>query len=501
MKRFFLSLLLLVAVLQCAIAQSDKPAIISVYPAVKDATGLINGISEKLLPYQKHITSKSLIKFMSRVPHTYAGDEGRTTEEDRDSYLVNYTYFYVARTDLSKVQSLLDLAREKHLYDTTHYRFLFSTGESALEPSALYAIDLKNPYIIPSLSFTDVRCSRGFYGDSVFKISLTHGAADAFTNLTYHEIHNVILFLVDGKLLTSPYVRCVVSTKTLELSFGFSEEEGQKLLPHLKAAAVSDSAYTPLYRPQYVLGDTLTYRVSFPQSKGTAQRSHTFQLIPRLVNDSITRMECVVDSIALTIDEFFKENKEYKDFASYFVYELRNNHFMIETDQSSHFVVPMLKDLPALSHALETYFTTHSAVVKVMGLSGHNDLEQVAERLAEAWDGFFEQGYIESILPELNVMTQLDNRFSNQQTQGTCYLYLEDKIAEYTITKMDDGLVITLTVKADKNGGAGRYTYSIDQRGLIRQLRYEAIANAKAPRNAVSPTFRVPSSYLIERIR
>ena len=212
-------------------------------------------------------------------------------------------------------------------------------------------------------------------------------------------------------------------------------------------------------------------------------------------------MECVVDSIALTIDEFFKENKEYKDMANYFVYELRKNHFMIETDQSSHFVVPILKDLPALSHALETYLTTHRAVVKVMGLSGHNDLKQVGERLAEEWDGFFEQGYIESILPELNVMTQLDNRFSNQQTQGTCYLYLEDKIAEYTITKMDDGLVITLTVKADKNGGAGRYTYSIDQRGLIRQLRYEAIANAKVPRNAVSPTFRVPSSYLIERIR
>ena len=500
MKRVILSLVLLVGALQVCFAQSDKPATISVYPAVKDATGLINGISEKLLPYQKHITSKSLIKFMSRVPHTYTGDKGRTTEEDRDSYLVNYTYFYVARTDLSKVQSLLDLAREKHLYDTTHYRFLFSTGESALEPSALYVIDLKNPYIIPSLSFTDVRCSRGFYGDSVFKISLTHGAADAFTNLTYHEINNVILFLVDGKLLTSPYVRCVVSTKTLELSLGFREEEGQKLLPHLKAAVVSDSAYTPLYRPQYVLGDTLTYRVSFPQSKGTAQRSHTFQLIPRLVNDSITRMECVVDSIALTIDEFFKENKEYKDFASYFVYELRNNHFMIETDQSSHFAVPMLKDLPALSHALETYLTTHSAVVKPI-MSEHDDLEQVAERLAEAWDGFFEQGYIESILPELNVMTQLDNRFSNRQTQGTCYLYLEDKIAEYTITKMDDGLVITLTVKADKNGGAGRYTYSIDQRGLIRQLRYEAIANAKVPRNAVSPTFRVPSSYLIERIR
>ena len=270
MKRFFLSLLLLVAVLQCAIAQSDKPATISVYPAVKDATGLINGISEKLLPYQKHITSKSLIKFMSRVPHTYAGDEGRTTEEDRDSYLVNYTYFYVARTDQAKVQSLLDLAREKHLYDTTRYRFLFSSGESALEPSALYVIDLKNPYIIPSLSFTDVRFSKGSYGDSVFKISLTHGAADAFTNLTYHEINNLILFLVDGKFLTSPCVRSVISTKTLELSLGFREEEGQKLLPHLKAAVVSDSAYTPLYRPQYVLGDTLAYRVSFPQSKGTA---------------------------------------------------------------------------------------------------------------------------------------------------------------------------------------------------------------------------------------
>ena len=101
MKRFFLSLLSLVAVLQCAIAQSDKPATLSVYPASQNVASLIRPINKKLLPYQKHITSKSLIKFMSRVPHTYTGDKGRTTEADRDSYLVNYTYFYVAGTNQS----------------------------------------------------------------------------------------------------------------------------------------------------------------------------------------------------------------------------------------------------------------------------------------------------------------------------------------------------------------------------------------------------------------
>ena len=67
MKRFFLSLLWLVAVLQYAIAQSDKPVTLSVYPASQNVASLIRPINKKLLPYQKHITSKSLIDLLDLI--------------------------------------------------------------------------------------------------------------------------------------------------------------------------------------------------------------------------------------------------------------------------------------------------------------------------------------------------------------------------------------------------------------------------------------------------
>ena len=67
MKRVILSLLLLVGALQVCFAQSEKPATLSVYPASQNVASLIRPINKKLLPYQKHITSKSLIDLLDFI--------------------------------------------------------------------------------------------------------------------------------------------------------------------------------------------------------------------------------------------------------------------------------------------------------------------------------------------------------------------------------------------------------------------------------------------------
>ena len=164
MKRFFLSLLLLVAVLQCAIAQSDKPTTLSVYPASQNVASLIRPINKKLLPYQKHITSKSLIDLLDFI----------STEIDKasPSSPTDDALFYVSEQNRSMVQSLLNLAKEKGLYDTSHYQLLLSRSPLDKDLYDLHVIDLKSPVAIPTLSITDVRCGKSSDGNPVFQLSL-----------------------------------------------------------------------------------------------------------------------------------------------------------------------------------------------------------------------------------------------------------------------------------------------------------------------------------------
>ena len=209
MKRLFLSLLLLVAVLQCAIAQSDKPATLSVYPASQNVASLIRPINKKLLPYQKHITSKSLIDLLDFIS-TEIDKASRSPTDD--------ALFYVSEQNRSMVQSLLNLAKEKGLYDTSHYQLLLSRSSSDKDLYDLHVIDLKSPVAIPTLSITDVRCGKSSDGNPVFQLSLTRDAAIAFTKLTYQEVDNNIVVLLDGKFLATKFVNIGVSTTEIEIT-------------------------------------------------------------------------------------------------------------------------------------------------------------------------------------------------------------------------------------------------------------------------------------------
>ena len=104
-------------------------------------------------------------------------------------------------------------------------------------------------------------------------------------------------------------------------------------------------------------------------------------------------------------------------------------------------------------------------------------------------------------LPELTVMTVLDNFFLEGQTQGTCYFPCVNNLVDYTITNKDNGYVIALKSK-DKNSPAfENYVYYIDKQGLIQRLEYQWTANPKAKEKNESGADGDGYSFLIERVR
>ncbi len=66
MKRIIFVLSVFFSCLQPTIAQSLKPVQISFYPVLHDPHELLKSISDKLLPYQKHITTRPLEKYFGR---------------------------------------------------------------------------------------------------------------------------------------------------------------------------------------------------------------------------------------------------------------------------------------------------------------------------------------------------------------------------------------------------------------------------------------------------
>lgn len=154
MKRIIFVLSVFVSCLQLTIAQSLKPVQISFYPVLHDPHELLKSISDKLLPYQKHITTQPLEKYFGRFNDEIYnnGDAGEAdstaafkkrfgTLPDTEGYVAAAaaeaadngedvaatltSYVQVNPQDENTVMKLLKLAREKQLYDTSRYMFGF----------------------------------------------------------------------------------------------------------------------------------------------------------------------------------------------------------------------------------------------------------------------------------------------------------------------------------------------------------------------------------------
>ena len=491
MKRFFLSLLSLVAVLQCAIAQSEKPATLSVYPAFQNVASLIRPINKKLLPYQKHITSKSLIDLLDFI----------STEIDKasPSSPTDDALFYVSEQNRSMVQSLLNLAKEKGLYDTSHYQLLLSRSPLDKDLYDLHVIDLKSPVAIPTLSITNAHCGKSSDGNPVFQLSLTRDAAIAFTKLTYQEVDNNIVVLLDGKFLATMFVDSGVSTTEIEIPNEMGVVKAEEIVRRLKSTAVKEAPLKPLYRPQYVIGDTMTYRFTARKEEGKQTESHVFRFIPRLVNDKLTRIECIEDTLHAANEKEMREYEEvFQKIIDYTYDRLRKSHIMIETDLTTHTAVSTLINSKTFLKEIEEYLIENAAMFGASKEEMQGAAKQMAEEILKEVSADFTGDNMARRLPELEVMTVMDYFFSEGQTQGTCYFPCAKNLVDYTIAQANEGLVITLKTKDKDSDTEERYIYHIDKQGLIQRLEYQWIVKQEATEKDKGMSDVEAYGYLIE---
>ena len=242
MKRVILFFFLFLGLLQVSFAQNDKLVPLSVYPSVKNVASLIRSINKKLLPFKGRVASKSLVDLLGYIDSGSTYDSDESEADKAKSSPTDDAIFYVSETNKSAVLSLLNIAKEQSLYDTTHYRIFLSQSLSDKNLYNLHVIDLKSPSAIPSLSFTNVRSGMSRDGNPVFLLNLTRDAASAFTKLTYDEVDNNIVFLLYGEFLTSMFVNSGVSTLKLELPQEMSADKAEEVVRHLNSSAVSEAS-------------------------------------------------------------------------------------------------------------------------------------------------------------------------------------------------------------------------------------------------------------------
>ena len=174
---------------------------------------------------------------------------------------------------------------------------------------------------------------------------------------------------------------------------------------------------------------------------------------------------------------------------------------MIETDLSTHTTVSKLKDQEAFSKGMESYLIANAEQYGASKEEMKMFSKQMVEELLDRQSSFFSSDNMALQLPELTVMTVLDNFFLDGQTQGTCYFPCVNNLVDYTITNKDNGYVIALKSK-DKNSPAFEsYVYYIDKQGLIQRLEYQWTANPKAKEKSESGADGDGYSFLIERVR
>ena len=272
-----------------SMAQALKPVQISFYPVVHDPHELLKSISDKLLPYQKHITTYPLVKYFGRFNDEIYGNQNAAeadstaafkkrfgTLPDTDGYVAAAaadaadngedvafhmnSYVQVNPQDEKIVMRLLNLAREKQLYDTSRYIFGFGINELMDDWLILCALDKQSPYAIPTASFTAVRKDEISDGSVTGTLRLTRQDAKRLVKLYNNPQKDDVYMAIDNKL------QWPIDKKNVPVNrrVSFFQEiknvaEGQLFMKRLQASVVKEPTYKPLLPSQYTVGDTLTY--------------------------------------------------------------------------------------------------------------------------------------------------------------------------------------------------------------------------------------------------
>ena len=362
MKRIIFVLSVFVSCLQPTIAQSLKPVQISFYPVLHDPHELLKSISDKLLPYQKHITTRPLEKYFGRfndeiynnedageadstaafkkrfgtLPDTegyVAAAAAEAADNGEDVAATQTSYVQVNPQDENTVMKLLKLAREKQLYDTSRYMFGFGLNRMMGDWSILCALDKKSPYAIPSASFTAVHKEESSEGSVTGSLKLTRQDAKRLVRLYNNPQKDDVYMVIDGEL------RWPVDKENVPINrrISFWQEaknvsDGNLFMKRLQASVVKEPPYKPLLPSQYRVGDTLTYRIKIDSDMDWITGTHTFKLVPLAVGD-VYQIECIVEGLDVKQPSWASSayDRELNNLEVKVLKQMLKQHFIIET--------------------------------------------------------------------------------------------------------------------------------------------------------------------------
>lgn len=529
MKRISLLLLMLISCLQVTMAQALKPVQISFYPVVHDPHELLKSISDKLLPYQKQITTRPLVKYFGRFNDEIYGNqnaaEADSTEAfkkrfgtlpDTDGYVAAAaaeaadngedvafhmnSYVQVNPQDEKIVMRLLNLAREKQLYDTSRYIFGFGINELMDDWLILCALDKQSTYAIPTASFTAVSKEEISDGSVTGTLRLTRQDAKRLVRLYNNPQKDDVYMVIDGKLQWPIDKRNVPVNR--RVSF-FQEiknvAEGQLFMKRMQASVVKEPTYKPLLPSQYTVGDTLTYRIKVDCEMKWITGTHTFKLVPLVVNNDLYRLECIVEGLDVKLPDWQTGayDKELNKLEAKTLQQMLKQHFIIEANNLTGETNVEVKDQKMFDQWYKNLKRwcqeDWKRNRKFSSVTDETMRTTEGENILYHLDNFIKDGSFIQYMPELTAMIGLEMHFDEGETTGREYFDLLGDYGTYNISKDKQGLVVSLKGDPEVKDGdfvdesdpaiqdmktrIDSYEYRFDTKGKLLQIKGDVRRN------------------------
>ncbi|MBF1632626.1 MAG: hypothetical protein HXO51_07100 [Prevotella sp.] len=529
MKRISLLLLMLISCLQMTMAQALKPVQISFYPVVHDPHELLKSISDKLLPYQKNITKRPLVKYFGRFNDEIYGNQDATeadstaafkkrfgTLPDTDGYVAAAaaeaadngedvafhmnSYVQVNPQDEKMVMRLLNLAREKQLYDTSRYIFGFDINELMDDWLILCALDKQSPYAIPTASFTAVRKDEISDGSVTGTLRLTRQDAKRLVKLYNNPQKDDVYMAIDDKLQWPIDKRNVPVNR--RVSF-FQEiknvAEGQLFMKRMQASVVKEPTYKPLLPSQYTVGDTLTYRIKVDCEMKWITGTHTFKLVPLVVNNDLCRLECIVEGLDVKLPNWQTGayDKELNKLEAKTLQQMLKQHFIIEANNLTGETNVEVKDQKMFDQWYKNLKRwcqeDWKRNRKFSRVTDETMRTTEGENILYHLDNFIKDGSFIQYMPELTAMIGLEMHFDEGETTGREYFDLLGDYGTYNISKDKQGFVVSLKGDPEMKDGdlvdesdpaiqdmktrIDSYEYHFDTKGKLLQVKGDVRRN------------------------
>ena len=529
MKRISLLLLMLISCLQMSMAQALKPVQISFYPVVHDPHELLKSISDKLLPYQKNITKRPLEKYFGRFNDEIYGNQNAAeadstaafkkrfgTLPDTDGYVAAAaaeatdngedvafhmnSYVQVNPQDEKIVMRLLNLAREKQLYDTSRYIFGFGINELMDDWLILCALDKQSPYAMPTASFTAVRKDEISDGSVTGTLRLTRQDAKRLVKLYNNPQKDDVYMAIDNKL------QWPIDKKNVPVNrrVSFFQEiknvaEGQLFMKRMQASVVKEPTYKPLLPSQYTVGDTLTYRIKVDCEMKWITGTHTFKLVPLVVNNDLCRLECIVEGLDVKLPDWQTGayDKELNKLEAKTLQQMLKQHFIIEANNLTGETNVEVKDQKMFDQWYKNLKRwcqeDWKRNRKFSSVTDETMRTTEGENILYHLDNFIKDGSFIQYMPELTAMIGLEMHFDEGETTGREYFDLLGDYGTYNISKDKQGLVVSLKGDPEVKDGdfvdesdptiqdmktrIDSYEYRFDTKGKLLQVKGDVRRN------------------------